>query len=306
MFFNYNPLRIDRKGRKGIIAIILLLCGCDVYKGDKLDRSFCQDCGQTETLYAKSADANDRPKIIGLEKLIWITGQEKPDANSSFDNKESTPHRDQDFDEARINETTTLPSSDAGYGKDGLTTFNSDESLDAFRQDANIDGDVDGGGYPDFDGDGDPDQTDCDPTNPEIHRSAEESCDGVDNDCDGETDDDWCYTAPAPGRRPLDDSPPPELNITLNCGVSVLHSDTGRFSNWCDQPRPPLLPVLQPDGTWRLYLMCTNFYVAEGSRLELEGNTGVQIVASGVVTIIGRRKGDIRYIDSTTTDGQPR
>ena len=42
---------------------------------------------------------------------------------------------------------------------------------------------------PDDDGDGDPDLSDCQPLNPAVHSQMEESCDGVDNNCDGITDE---------------------------------------------------------------------------------------------------------------------
>ncbi len=41
----------------------------------------------------------------------------------------------------------------------------------------------------DDDNDGDPDQTDCAPTNPAILKDAQELCDGKDNNCNGKTDE---------------------------------------------------------------------------------------------------------------------
>ena len=47
----------------------------------------------------------------------------------------------------------------------------------------------------DNDGDGVPDETDCDPEDGEVFQNADEVCDGKDNDCDGHTDtDDVDYT----------------------------------------------------------------------------------------------------------------
>jgi hypothetical protein len=41
----------------------------------------------------------------------------------------------------------------------------------------------------DLDGDGFPDDQDCDPSDPAVHPAALEVCDGVDNDCDGQADE---------------------------------------------------------------------------------------------------------------------
>ncbi len=45
--------------------------------------------------------------------------------------------------------------------------------------------------WPDTDGDGDPDSSDCDVDDPTVYTGAPEDCDGVDEDCDGDVDEDF-------------------------------------------------------------------------------------------------------------------
>jgi hypothetical protein len=62
----------------------------------------------------------------------------------------------------------------------GTPTFSAENNHIQFRL-----GDL---ANPDSDADGDPDSTDCDPSDPTIYNGADEFCDGVDEDCDGAID----------------------------------------------------------------------------------------------------------------------
>ena len=71
---------------------------------------------------------------------------------------------------------------------DGATTPPADTGPDD-------DGGDDGTTDPDADGDGSPASEDCDDANPDVYPFADEYCDGVDNDCDGDTDENTALDA---------------------------------------------------------------------------------------------------------------
>ena len=51
----------------------------------------------------------------------------------------------------------------------------------------------------DYNGDGVEDAADCGPTNPDVYPGATEVCDGLDNNCDGSTDETFDYGGAAIG-----------------------------------------------------------------------------------------------------------
>jgi hypothetical protein len=84
-----------------------------------------------------------------------------------------------------VADDTDCDDSDAAINP-GATDEPDDEiDQDCSGEDAIADGD--GDGYLPLEAGGD----DCDDGDPEIHPDAEEVCDGVDNNCDGEVDDPW-------------------------------------------------------------------------------------------------------------------
>lgn len=104
-----------------------------------------------------------------------------------------------------------------------------------------IDGELsalDAGSFVDLDGDGVAAPEDCEDLDPRVVPGAEEVCNGVDDDCDGQVDEDACGSgcAAAPGR-------PAVWGLLLLVAVMVLRA--GRSSSWtlwllC------LLPLLGP------------------------------------------------------------
>jgi hypothetical protein len=152
---------------------------------------------------------------------------------------------------------------------------------------------IDGGkGIRDLDGDGDPDETDCNPSDAHVHKGATEHCDSKDNNCDGRIDE-GCDSLFIP-RRP---GPPSNLDITLDCGISIYDADANTFSNWCHQPQPSTMKVKQPDGTTVVYLFVRDLTVNKGSTLQVKGKTKV-ILVDRKTNVIGEINGNVLYVDA--------
>ncbi len=133
----------------GMLASLLLLTAC----GDKEDTASEVDADADG--YTEDVDCNDRDPLI------------HPDANETCDG------RDNDCD-GDVDEGATV------------ALF--------------FDADLDGYGDPDAETTGCPgtagystEGTDCDDDNADVHPDAEEWCDGLDNDCDDEVDEDLTY-----------------------------------------------------------------------------------------------------------------
>ncbi|HIN85959.1 MAG TPA: hypothetical protein EYN06_05710 [Myxococcales bacterium] len=93
----------------------------------------------------------------------------------------------------------------------------------------------------DDDNDADPDITDCEPLNPLIHAKADEICDGVDNNCDGKTDEGEIDTDQdgMPNCIDNDDDNDGIADLSDNCPLTAntgqFNSDSDLLGDACDQ-----------------------------------------------------------------------
>lgn len=119
-----------------------------------------------------------------------------------------------------------------------------------------IQGTIDDGFCADADGDGAATDEDCDDGNAEIHPGAIEACDGLDNDCDGDIDEDFTGDADLDGTLDcIDPCPfdnPDDTDFDGVCdsadvcpgGDDAIDGDSDGVADFCDA-----CPLDNPDDT---------------------------------------------------------
>ncbi len=141
----------------------------------------------------------------------------------------------------------------------------------------------------DDDDDSDPDTSDCAPLDPATYNGATETCDGVDNDCDNETDEDcWIlfdYTPSNFDPNALDPASAPD--VILDCAATYDSSNPSGFSDWCGQPAPIMVvdtaPVLDV-----VIVTLQSFAITSTGSLTISGDKPVILAVYGDVTIDGQ------------------
>ncbi len=161
-----------------------------------------------------------------------------------------------------------------------------DTNADQTDTDSDGDGDV---CDTDDDGDGDPDSTDCAPLDPSINQFADEACgDGLDNNCDGATDEGcWIIFSYEPSNFDPDVLDPVVAPVvTLDCPAEFYSGSPVAFVEWCGQSEPLVEIDTAPDADV-VILTFQALTITDTGSLTITGDRPVILAVFGDATIDG-------------------